>query len=297
MIKILVINSGIHEKNRIGLTNMLNYLRQQQKIEYKVGSIEEIQNYDVIYNPSECINTSKYPNQKFIFGPHFTPLPNPEQLNLLNANIHNNSIYIQPSEWTAQAWKTRGAEEYLQIKIFPFPVDTNRFSPLPIEQKAQRENVLVYYKHRYPEDFNRLKAFLIEKNLQNARLFDYRQRYNENDYLAYLKTCKYGIILDAHESQGFAIEEALSCDVPLLVWNAQTMNQEVGSSYDPVPCTSISYWDERCGEYFHHYEELEAAFQTFQTKLEQNQYNPRQYILENLSTEKCAERFMDLIAF
>ena len=110
-----------------------------------------------------------------------------------------------------------------------------------------------------------------------------------------MQTCKYGIILDAHESQGFAIEEALSCNVPLLVWSAQTMNQEDGSNYNSIPCTSIPYWDSKCGEYFHHLSELPAAFQTFQEKLTTDQYNPRQYILETLSTEKCAERFMELV--
>ena len=40
-------------------------------------------------------------------------------------------------------------------------------------------------------------------------VFDYVKRYNEEDYLDCLKNAKFGIILDAHESQGFAIEEAL----------------------------------------------------------------------------------------
>ena len=156
--------------------------------------------------------------------------------------------------------------------------------------------LLVYYKHRYPADFNQLIDFLNKnKFIERYRLFDYRKRYNEADYLSYLQTCKYGIVLDAHESQGFAIEEALACNVPLLVWNTQTMSQEIESHHPPIPCTSIPYWDERCGEYFHHHGELEAAFQTFQTKLAANQYSPRPYIVDNLSTEKCAERFMELI--
>ena len=62
---------------------------------------------------------------------------------------------------------------------------------------------------------------------------------------------KYGIILDAHESQGFAIEEALSCNVPLLVWNVSSMSQEEGGNYQHIPATSIPYWDKRCGENFY----------------------------------------------
>ena len=73
------------------------------------------------------------------------------------------------------------------------------------------------------------------------------------------------------------------------------MNKETNSNYHPIPCTSIPYWNQQCGEYFHHYHELASTFQTFQTKLEAKEYSPRQYIMDNLSVEKCAERFMVLI--
>jgi len=295
MKKILYINSWIHEKNRQGIACILNYLLKLNQIEYKIGSTNEIPNYDIIYSPSQTIDTSLYPTKKFIFGPHFSTFPNYQQLQSLQSKTYNNSIYIQPSEWSAQSWKNMNAEQFIPIRTFPFPVDTEKFKPLAEAQPIEKTNVLIYYKHRIQSEFNLLKEFLAQQNVSNYKVFDYKQRYNEEDYLTYLKQCKYGIILDAHESQGFAIEEALSCDVPLLVWSAQTMNQEYNSNYNPIPCTSIPYWNQQCGEYFHHYEELTSTFQTFQNKIEANEYNPRQYILENLSMEICAERFMDLI--
>ena len=133
------------------------------------------------------------------------------------------------------------------------------------------------------------------QHITNYRIFDYTQSYNEDDYLHYLQTCQYGIILDAHESQGFAIEEAMACDVPLLVWSAQTMNQEHGSHYAAIPCSSIPYWAPTCGEVFHNLAELPLTFQTFQKKLQEEQYKPRDYILATLSTEICAERFIELL--
>ena len=107
-----------------------------------------------------------------------------------------------------------------------------------------------------------------------------------------MQQCKYGIILDAHESQGFAIEEALSCNVPLLVWNAKSMSQEVGGNYNNIPCTTIPYWDERCGEYFYEESELEPTFHIFTNKLDT--YKPREYIHENLSVDVCFENFNKL---
>ena len=57
-------------------------------------------------------------------------------------------------------------------------------------------------------------------------MFSYQKRYDENEFLNYIKTCKYGIVLDAHESQGFAIQEMLSCNLPLLVWGVTLRKQE-----------------------------------------------------------------------
>jgi glycosyltransferase involved in cell wall biosynthesis len=293
MVKILVINTWLHHKNIQGLTNILNYLLEQQQIEYKVGSVEDIPNYDVIYSPSLTINAAQYPNKKFIFGPHFSTFPNQQQLQSLQ-NI-NNSIYLQPSDWVVKLWKNQGAEQFLPIKSFPFPVDTNKFQPNQPSEK--RQNIMIYFKSRNPQDLHNIKEFLHRQNRTNYRVFEYNRRYDENDYLAYLQTCQYGIILDAHESQGFAIEEAMACDVPLLVWNTTSMNQEYGNQNPDIPCTTIPYWAPTCGEFFSHHTEFLSTFQIFQSKLADNQYNPRQYILDNLSTEKCAERFMELIKF
>ena len=64
------------------------------------------------------------------------------------------------------------------------------------------------------------------------------------------------ISLDAHESQGFALEEAMSCNIPLLVSDAQTMYEEyndgVNSTYynhrpKKMLSTSVPYWSEQCG--------------------------------------------------
>ena len=99
--------------------------------------------------------------------------------------------------------------------------------------------MFVYFKRRKPSELQVLENTLIERKI-NYKVFDYVKRYEEEDYLEYLKKAKYGIILDAHESQGFAIEEAMSCNVPLLVWNATSMAQEDGINYPPYPAKLIS---------------------------------------------------------
>ena len=279
--KILIIGN-LHHKNKAGLIDVLNYLQWT----YKFGTLNDIVNFDIIYSPSIPFDPSSYPTKKIIFGPHFSVFPD-HKMNLIN-NKYNNAVYIQPSKWVVNLWINMGVR-HIPIKSMPFPVNINLFSP---KISNQKKNVFIYFKRRQTKELNMLEQFLNYQQI-SYKIFDYVKKYEEGDYLNYLKNSKYGIILDAHESQGFAIEEALSCNVPLLVWNTKTMNQEYGSSYRDIPCTTIPYWDERCGECFYDINELEEKYDTFISKLDQ--YEPRQYIVDNLNLEVCSKKLLDLI--
>jgi glycosyltransferase involved in cell wall biosynthesis len=154
---------------------------------------------------------------------------------------------------------------------------------------VQKNKCFVYYKQREPLELSFIINFLKNKDY---KIFKYGE-YDENDYIEYLKTCEFGFWLDAHESQGFALEEALSMNVPLLVWNVKFMSQEHGSNYQNYEATTIPYWNEQCGEYFYEQNEFEDKYKLFMSKLKT--YEPRQYILNNLSMEVCEQKLIDLI--
>ena len=281
MPKVLVIGN-FHFKNKEGLNLMLSYLNY----EYKWGSYKDIPNYDLIFLPSAPIDTSKFPTKKFIFGPHFSVFPTNK---LLLINNQKNSIYIQPSDWVSQLWKDMKAEKFIPVKTLSFAVNMNKFKPI----NFVKDKVFIYFKSRKQEELQFLTTFLKKKNI-NYEIFDYTKRYNEKNYIKYLQESKYGIWLGRHESQGFALQEALSMDVPLLVWNVSSMSQEEGGNYQHIPATSIPYWDKRCGETFYQPSEFMNKYEEFISKLDT--YKPREFILENLSVEKCAKRFLKLIS-
>ena len=177
-----------------------------------------------------------------------------------------------------------------QLEDVPFGVDTETFKEtLPIQD---RQTVFIYYKRRDPNELDVIRTFLDKKGIP-YHLFSYEGRYQEKDYINCLASSKYGIWIGSHESQGFALQEALSCNVPLLVWNVRSMHQEYRSSYPFIPATTIPYWDERCGEYFYERDEFEPVFDTFIQKIET--YQPRQYILENVSIDVCEKKFIEMI--
>ena len=280
--RVLIIGT-FHHKNKEGLEHMLSYLNY----EYKWGNYNDIPNYDLIFLPDNPLDTSRFPLKKFIFGNHFSVFPT-NKLLFIN-NIHKNSIYIQPSDWASQVWKDMNAEKHIPVKTLPFAVNVNKFKS--INQK--KTEVFIYFKARKQQELNILTTFLQKKNIV-YKLFDYRKRYPEEEYIKYLQKSKYGIWLGRHESQGFALQEALSTNVPLLVWDVKSMNQEEGYNYPNIFGTVIPYWNEKCGEYFYKADEFKRKYNEFINKLDT--YKPREFILENLSTQKCAENLKKLIS-
>lgn len=291
---LLIIEKWLHHKNHLGLQLMLQYILQNNNISYKYGTVSDLnpEYVDIVYSPATPINTGIYPTIKFIFGPHFSVFPN-KMLGIIN-NIHKNCIYIQPSEWCVDIWKNMGVEQILPLKTMSFPVNTDLFKPV-VDSPEKKNKVVIYFKRRKESELNMLENYLREWKIQ-YELFNYVKKYEEKNYLKTLQHAKFGIVLGAHESQGFAIEEALSCNVPLIVWNATNMNQEFGVNHPSLPATSIPYWDDRCGEYFTKWEDWESCFHKFLKNIKTGKkYKPREFIMENLSTEPCAERFMNLI--
>ena len=283
--RILVIDQ-LHHKNRIGMELLFQYMKIDYVFANDISKIDST--FDIIYSPSNSIDTSKYPSHRFIFGPHFSVFPD----NKLKAihNTNKNSVYIQPSEWCVDLWKGLGVTQFLPIQYFPFPVDVDKFSPTALNK---REKVFIYFKRRRQDELSYVMHFLKNRQIE-FEVFNYVARYDEKHYLDYLQHAKFGIVLGAHESQGFAVEEALSCDVPLLVWNVRSLNQEVGCNYANLPATTIGYWDERCGEYFYEAKELEKTFELFMGKIQT--YRPREFVVEQLSVKPCAKRFMELVS-
>ena len=153
----------------------------------------DFSHYDLILSPSEPIVV----NKPIIYGPHFSVFPNSK---LQKIPIGQKAIYIQPSEWAKNSW----GKINIPIHTFSFPVNTIKFSSL----NKVKNKVMVYTKRRDPQQVGFVCNFLKQNHI-DYEFFDYVQRYKEEDYLHILQESKYGIIIDAHESQGFAIHEAL----------------------------------------------------------------------------------------
>ena len=285
--KILFIQRGMHPKNANALMKynknitcvLVNHPADLEKMDLSA--------FDVVYSPCFPIDIKKYSTTKFLFGPHFSVFPNENDMKMIEGS---NAIYVQPSEWVKTLWMGFRICKNIRLESMPFGVDTDKFSSC--KDRSQRKNVFIYYKRRRPEELDFVLTFLKSHGF-DAKVFNYLTKYPEEEYLAYLQESQFAIWLSAHESQGFALEEALSCDVPLLVWNVSSMSQEYSSGYESSPATSIPYWDQRCGEYFTDSSQLSNIFNQFIHNL--LHYQPREFVLDHLSIQKCEQYFVDIV--
>lgn len=281
--KIYISDSWIHKCNLDGLLKMIDFLHWE-----KVPSLFDA---DIVYSASEPMYGEELMlNKKFIYGPHFCVFPYEEPIKKLKN--YGNSVYIQPCKWVQSYWVDEFKYKELPIKIFPFPIDVNKYTP---GKKEERTKVCIYFKNRKIDELKFIEEKLKEKNIEYI-IIQYGT-YKEDDYRELLKSTKYIILLTAHESQSFSNLCARACDVPLLVWDVDLMAQEEGCPiyYNNVKTkvTSVPYFDEKCGEIFTKKEEFDNTFQKFLTKLDE--YKPRDYVLENLTVEKCAQNLKKLV--
>ena len=168
--KVLFIKSGTHHKN-------FNFILNCKKINfYIINSVNEINKvdlniFDAVISPCEPIDVSKYPNIKFIFGPHFSVFPD-NRLNLIKGP---KTAYNSLSEWVINLWKLSPVCDKLNLVALPFGVDTDKFKNN--KSIGERNKVLVYFKHRNPTDLNLILHILKSKINQNSNS-EYIQKYN-----------------------------------------------------------------------------------------------------------------------
>lgn len=266
-------------------------IRKNTLLGFKKLGIEltkKVSECDIIYSPTLYIDPMKYPTKKVILGPQLGVIPSDIKKSI--DNIYDNAYYIQPCQWAKDFWLRMGFKS-LPIHVCPVGIDTEEFKPT--KPRNERNKVIIYWKDRAENEIRFLEEFAQAHKL-NYKII--AKPYEEYDYMVLLHESQYGIWLGSHESQGIALQEALACDVPLLVWDVTRFSQSTNiipelKRHDDFRVTTVPYWDETCGELFYNREEIEKVYELFMSKLET--YKPREFIIKNLDIVDCAKRLID----
>ena len=216
---------------------------------------------------------------------------------------------LVPGEWMRQMcepfWGAR-------VVAWPVGIDTDTWCPeklkagtleteIKVPADGKTTDFLIYDKVRWEHD--RYEGELLQplRNELARRGLTFTEIrygfYKEEDFRRLLGTCKAMIFLCEHETQGIAYQQALSCGVPILAWDRGGYWQD--PEYYPhkvqfSPVSSVPYWDERCGIRFADIPVFSAGLDDFWPQVQAGAFQPREYILENLTLEKCAKAYLRL---
>ena len=293
---LFIINGYPHNKNYKAIQRMCRSLN----IEYEESnSIDRITQptYDILLSCNIFVDPNIIPsNIKIIMGPQFFVLPEGPIIGNQKSELVNNCVYNILSPWIRHLYLEFANDFIIPMKELPFAVDTNHFKPNNDINKEY--DCVVYIKRRSNDLVNYTLNLLNQKGLK-YRIFRYGS-YNEEEYRDALHKSKFMLTLDAHESQGFALEEAMSSGVPLLVMDAKSMYDEmdngVTATYEhlrpkKLVATSVPYWSDECGIKIIEQSELSAAIDRMME--EYKSFTPRDYIVRTLSDEVCMKRILD----
>ena len=203
--------------------------------------------------------------------------------------------YLQHSAWTSAIYEPYFGD---RCGVWAVGIDTEAWKPA----RAVRDiDILVYDKllwDRPAYEARLLQPLLGSLQARKLRLAIVRYgQYTERTYRALLARAKAMIFLSAHESQGLAYQECLSSGVPVLAWDQGWWldPNRVEWGMPKVAATSVPYFDARCGETFEGIEEFELKLSDFLARLRGGAYDPRGFVVENLTLEARAQAFIDVL--
>lgn len=215
-----------------------------------------------------------YDERNLIIGPNICTLP------IDNAFVMRKRYekIIVPSEWVKNLYIRWIPEE--KIAVWPVGIDTELFSDKKNYEKSI--DCLIYFKRRSTDQLRSIITMLTELN-QSYCVMEYGH-YTEPEFIKNIERCRYGIVLDKPESQGIAIQEMMSCNLPLFVMD-YTKWDDRGQDLS-CDATSVPYWNFMCGMKIIETEDTESNFKKFLSYKEQ--CSPRKFLKYNLNLEKQA---------
>ena len=272
------------------MTNSKNIVCEITNDDHRIHHFD----YDILILNTKYFDPDIFPQQiKVIYGPQFWVFPSGPIVGPLETRFEKKCVFNTLSKWVEELYIEMVGNLRIPMTQFPYAIDVARFIPA---EETKTIDCLVYIKRRSRSIVDPVLSFLT-KNRINFKIYRYGS-YSEESYLKDLQSSKYMIVLDAHESQGYALQEAMSCNVPLLVVNATSMYDEVENERvnyaSNIPkkmrATSVPYMSEQCGICITSYEEFEAAHAFMQENYKT--FSPRDYILETLSPRVCMDRIL-----
>jgi hypothetical protein len=216
-----------------------------------------------------------------IAGPNLVVMPSDKNNIICSPYI---DAILLPSEWTKEFYEKEAPSIAHKTNLWPAGTQ------IPTLQKAEKTNDCIVFKKDVPiEIFDSIIEELKLKKIKHT-VIEYG-KYKYPDYLKVLNKSKYIIYLQKVESQGLALQEAWSHNIPTLVWNPGFFTYANGHTlYGKI---SAPYLNDANGIFFKDIEEFPKKLDLFLKNIDD--FTPRKYCIENLSDKVSAEKYIGII--
>ena len=260
--------------------NLLESLKQEG-IDFAVNEEKYNHNFVLQYDAKGHEKHSKIEQETCVIGPQVWLFDPYGQFLLKNPNYYK--TIIAPSQWVKDLYVNKFGMDESKVVVWSVGI-------IPFEAKKEPEfDCLVYFKRRTTEEFTQVTEFLKSKGITYKTLS--YGGYNDKDVETLSNKCKFCFMVNGTESQGIAVQEIMSTDTPMFVWDIKEWNDQ-GDEWR-VPATSIPYWSDECGEVFYNVEDMEKTYDRFYAKIDT--YQPRKYVEENLSLKKSVNTLLEIL--
>jgi hypothetical protein len=194
--------------------------------------------------------------------------------------------FIVPSSWIEK--NVIGELPTLKGRVLCWyaGVDVEYWKPRGPKQKRK---VLVYWKTEKEEFCSAVETTLIQKGYTPVRIT--YGKYISKEYKQALDQCQFAVFLSRSESQGVALAESWSMDVPTLVWDPGELFFR-GKAFEQV--SACPYLSPETGQRWGDLPELEKLLDGYDNY--KDQFNPRAHTVRNFSDEVCAQSLLHFIS-
>ena len=199
-------------------------------------------------------------------------------------------LLIVPSEWTIDLYKDF-PELARKIRVCPCGVDAEHWKPTGREKERL---AVVYWKSGDERFCETVEAIVRRCGLEPLR---FQSKPGENHFFeaaAYreaLDRAVVGVFLSAFETQGIALAEAWSMDVPTLVWNPRSETEWRGRTFTSK--SSSPYLTPSTGAAWRTIDDLEPVLNRALRSL--GDFRPRAWVLAHMTDAICSGMLYKII--
>ena len=247
-----------------GTETLVKNLLKDQENKILIGPL-----FNVKYQKKLIEYTNKYPNIKKLVA---SDAAYKNAVYELGLDVNPENVYVCPSGVISREELNKNSKKY------------------------KRDNkCLVYFKKREKSDLKLVLDFLESMNI-GYELFEYG-KYNNKDLINTAKKSRFGIYMSRVETQGFAVQELMACNLPLYVWddleaNARNMSRYYGGG--SFSGTTVTLWSEDNGKIVYNFKEFKNKFEEFLLNLDN--YNPTKLVDEFLTFESFQNKLLSLFS-